>query len=188
MMRALNIAYDEYEKRHPVIFYGLAIFLTALMTLFIWASLAVIVGLPAIFSLLKLEDISSLLTGWLPWGLLIAIFAAMTTILYRYGPSRRPAKMRWLLPGVIFATTAWLLISAVFSYFVTHFNTYNATYGSLSAVIILLIWFWLTAFAVIMGAEINGEMERHTSVDTTRGPDRPVGERGAAMADYQRSG
>ena len=67
----------------------------------------------------------------------------------------------------------------------THFSTYNATYGSLSAVIILLIWLWLTAFIVIMGAEINAEMERHTLVDTTRGPDRPLGQRGAAMADYR---
>ena len=66
----------------------------------------------------------------------------------------------------------------------THFSTYNATYGGLSAVIILLIWLWLTAFVVILGAEINGEMERHTQVDTTRGPDRPIGQRGAAMADY----
>ncbi len=188
MMRALNIAYDEQEKRNPIKFYGLAFLLTMSMTIFISASLVVLVGLPAVLSFLKLDDISGVLTKWLPWGLLIMIFASTTMILYRYGPSRRPAKLRWLFPGVLFATIAWLMISAGFSYFVTHFSTYNATYGSLSAVIILLIWLWLTAFAVIMGAEINGEMERHTIVDTTRGPDRPIGERGAAMADYQRSG
>jgi len=166
MMRALNIAYDEKEKRNPIKFYGLAFILTMSMTIFISASLVVLVGLPTVL-------------------LLIAIFALTTTILYRYGPSRRPAKMRWLLPGVFFATIVWLIISAGFSYFVTHFSTYNATYGSLSAVIILLVWLWLTAFIVIMGAEINGEMERYTSVDTTRGPDRPLGQRGAAMADYR---
>ena len=188
MMRALNIAYDEHEKRNPIKFYGLAFILTMSMTLFISASLVVLVGLPTALSFLKLENISGVLTKWVPWGLLIMIFVLTTTILYRYGPSRRPAKMRWLLPGVLFSTIAWLIISAGFSYFVTRFNTYNATYGSLSAVIILLIWLWLTAFVVIMGAELNGEMERHTSVDTTRGPDRPIGQRGAAMADFMRSG
>ena len=185
MMRALNIAYDEQEKRHPIIFYGIGISLTLLMMLFVSASLVVIVGLPTVLNFLKLDEISGGLTKWLPWGLLLSIFTLMTTVLYRYGPSRRPAKIRWVLPGVIFATIAWLLISVGFSYFVSAFSTYNATYGSLSAVIILLIWLWLTAFAVIMGAEINGEMERHTCVDTTRGPERPIGERGAAMADYQ---
>ena len=188
MMRALNIAYDEKEKRNPIKFYGLAFILTMSMTIFISASLVVLVGLPTVLSFLKLEDISGILTKWVPWGLLIAIFALTTTVLYRYGPSRRPAKMRWLLPGVLFATIVWLIISAGFSYFVTHFSTYNATYGSLSAVIILLVWLWLTAFIVIMGAEINAEMERYTLVDTTRGPDRPIGQRGAAMADYRHEG
>lgn len=188
MMRALNIAYGEKEKRHPAKFYGLASILTLSMTVFIWASLAVIVGLPALLAILKLEEIGAGLTRVLPWGLLIGIFGLTTTILYRYGPSRRAAKMRWVFPGVIFATVSWLLISAGFSYFVTTFDTYNATYGSLSAVIILLIWFWLTAFAVIIGAEINAEMERHTTVDTTCGPDRPIGARGAAMADFRHSG
>ena len=138
MMRALNIAYDEHEKRNPIKFYGLAFILTMSMTLFISASLVVLVGLPTALSFLKLENISGVLTKWVPWGLLIMIFVLTTTILYRYGPSRRPAKMRWLLPGVLFSTIAWLIISAGFSYFVTRFNTYNATYGSLSAVIFCL--------------------------------------------------
>lgn len=184
MMRALNIAYEEQETRHPIKFYSLALLLTISMALVIIAALGVIIGLPAVLHVLKLDDISGLLTRWLPWGLLVMVFAFMTTVLYRYGPSRRPAKLRWLLPGVIFAALTWLLISAGFSYFVSAFGTYNATYGSLSAVIILLIWLWLTSFVIIMGAEINGEMERRTCVDTTRGPDRPIGQRGAAMADY----
>jgi len=184
MMRALNVAYGEKEKRHMIKFYGLASILTLSMTVFIWASLAVIVGVPALLAVLKLEEMSAGMTRVLPWGLLIGFFSLTTTILYRFGPSRRAAKLRWLFPGVIFATLSWLLISASFSYFVVTFDTYNATYGSLSAVIILLIWFWLTALVVIVGAEVNAEMERHTSVDTTCGPDRPIGARGAAMADY----
>lgn len=185
MMRALNIAYEEPEKRHPIKFYSLAFLLTLSMALVIIAALGVIIGLPALLQVLKLDDISGLLTRWLPWGLLVIVFTLMTAVLYRYGPSRRPAKLRWVLPGVFFAALSWLFISAGFSYFVSAFSTYNATYGSLSAVIILLIWLWLTSFAIIMGAEINGEMERYTNIDTTRGPDRPIGQRGAAMADYE---
>ncbi|MEP6342791.1 MAG: YihY/virulence factor BrkB family protein [Maricaulaceae bacterium] len=188
MMRALNIALDETETRNPIKFYGTAFIFTISMTIFISTSLVVLVGVPTVLNFFKLDDISGVLTKWLPWGLLIMIFALTNMILYRYGPSRRPAKLRWIFPGVLFATITWLIISAGFSYFVSHFSTYNATYGSLSAVIILLIWLWLTAFVVIMGAEINGEMERHTCVDTTRGPDRPIGQRGAAMADFMPQG
>lgn len=184
VMKALNIAYGEKEKRHPIKFYGLALILTLGMTFFMWMALAVIIGIPALLGLLKLDGLIAAATRFLPWGLLIGMFSVAITILYRYGPSRRPAKLRWLITGTIFSTTSWLLISVLFSRFVTKFGNYNATYGSLSAVIILLIWFWLTAFIVIVGAEINAEMERHTIIDTTRGPDRPVGERGAAMADW----
>ena len=147
-------------------------------------SLAVIIGVPSVLALLPLEGVTARLTRILPWCLLVFAFGFSCTVLYRYGPSRRPAKLRWVLPGVIFATLAWLLISAGFSKFVSAFGSYNKTYGSLGAVMVLLVWLWLTNFIIIMGAEINGEMERHTNQDTTRGPDRPIGQRGAAMADY----
>jgi len=127
----------------------------------------------------KLDGAVASLAKILPWSLLILAFSASCTILYRYGPARRPAKLRWVVPGVIFATLAWCLISVGFSKFVSAFGTYNKTYGSLGAVMVLLVWLWLTNFIIIMGAEINGEMERHTSHDTTRGPERPIGQRGA---------
>lgn len=184
MMRAMNVAYGEKEKRGLAAFYALASGLTFSVLLFLWLALAVIIGVPAALSLLRLEGMTAFVTRWLPWISLIGIFAAATLTLYRIGPSRRPAKIRWVMPGVIFATLSWLLISAGFSRFVAEFESYNKTYGGLSAVIILLVWFWLTALVVIIGAEINAELERHTQVDTTRGPDRPLGERGAAMADY----
>jgi len=116
--------------------------------------------------------------------LLIFAFGFATTIVYRYGPSRRPAKLRWVIPGVVFSTLSWLLLSIGFSKFVAAFGSYNKTYGSLGAIIVLLIWLWLTKWAIIFGAEINAEMERHTRQETTRGPDRPIGQRGATMADY----
>lgn len=184
IMRAMNIAYGEVETRGFAKFYALAGTMTLSMVLFVWVALAVIIGVPALLTLLSLEGVAALATRAMPWMLLVGLFAFASGILYRFGPSRRPAKKRWVYPGIIFTTISWLLISAGFSYFVSRFGSYNATYGSLSAVIVLLMWFWLTAFIVIVGAEINAEMERQTHVDTTRGPARPFGKRGAVVADF----
>lgn len=188
IMRAMNVAYGEREKRSLPQFYAIAALLTISVTFFMWAALGVIVGIPAILSFVRLGLVAERLAIYLPWVILILIFAFATFVLYRIGPSRRQAKFRWVIPGVIFSTLSWLAMSASFSSFVAEFSTYNKTYGGLSAAIILLIWFWLTAFVVIVGAELNAELERHTSCDTTRGPDRPIGERGAAMADFQEFG
>ena len=188
IMRAMNIAYGETEKRNLVTFYGIASSMTLAVILFVWLSLAVIIGVPAFLAVMKLEGLTVGISRAIPWLLLISVFASSSGVLYRFGPSRRPAKKRWVMPGIIFTTVTWLLQSFAFSKFIAAFGNYNAVYGSLSAVIILLIWFWLTAYTVIVGAELNAEMERHTTVDTTRGPDRPLGQRGAAMADYRHEG
>jgi len=184
IMRAMNIAYDETEKRGIFTFYGLASSLTLSVTLFMWLALGVIVGVPSALALLKLDGVAAFVTKYLPWMSIVLMFAAATIILYRIGPSRRQAKFKWVMPGTLFATLSWLLISSGFSKFVAAFGTYNKTYGSISAAIVLLVWFWLTAFVIIIGAELNSELERQTRVDTTRGPDLPVGERGAVVADY----
>jgi len=184
MMRGLNIAYGEVDNRNFLTQSALGFGFTLGAILMMFISLAVIIGVPSILTLLKLEGMAASLTKILPWSLLIFAFGFACAVLYRYGADRRPAKIRWILPGVIFATVSWLLISIGFSKFVAAFGTYNKTYGSLGAVIVLLVWLWLTNWVIIFGAEINGEMERHTHHDTTRGPDRPAGQRGAAMADY----
>lgn len=184
VMRAMNVAYGERETRNIATFYALAGSMTLSMIIFMWVALAVIVGLPALLAILKLDGILEALTRILPWVLLISMFGFASGIVYRFGPSRRPAKKRWVFPGIVFTTFAWLALSYGFSRFVSEFGNYNAIYGSLSAVIILLIWFWMTAFVVIVGAELNAELERYTFEDTTRGPDCPMGARGAAMADY----
>ncbi len=184
MIRGLNIAYGETNNRHFLKNSALAAAFTIGTILMTLISLTVIIGVPSVLMVLKLDGIIAKLTKILPWSLLIFAFSFSCTFLYRYGPTRRPAKLRWVIPGVIFATLSWLIISAGFSKFVAAFGTYNKTYGSLGAVIVLLVWLWLTNLVIIVGAEINGEMERHTSHDTTRGPDRPIGQRGAAMADY----
>ena len=184
VMRAMNVAYGEIETRSFAKFYALAASMTLSTIVFLWIALAVIIGVPALLTVLRLDGLAAVVTQALPWVLLMALFAFALGVLYRFGPSRRPAKKRWVYPGIIFTSITWLAISAAFSFFVANFGSYNATYGSLGAVIILLIWFWLTAFVVIVGAELNAEMERQTSADTTRGPDRPMGGRGAVVADF----
>ncbi|MEP1230209.1 MAG: YihY/virulence factor BrkB family protein [Litorimonas sp.] len=184
MIGGLNIAYGEVNSHGFIRNSALGVTFTigAIMMMFI--SLAVIIGVPSVLEILKLDGTAASLTKYLPWGLLIFAFGFSCATLYRYGPCRRPAKLRWVMPGVIFAVISWVIISVGFSKFVAAFGTYNKTYGSLGAVIVLLVWLWLTNWVIIVGAEINGEMERHTNRDTTRGPDRPIGERGAAMADF----
>lgn len=185
MVRGLNIAYGEVDRRNVFVKTGMGLIFTLGTVMMMLISLTVIIGVPAALALLRFDGEVASLAKILPWSFLLFAFMVGCTILYRYGPNRRPAKLRWVIPGAIFATVAWLVISMCFSKFVSAFGTYNKTYGSLGAVIVLLVWLWLSNFIVMMGAEINGEMERHTDQDTTRGPDRPIGQRGAAMADYE---
>jgi membrane protein len=109
-------------------------------------------------------------------------------LLYRYGPCRRSAKWRWVSVGSVFATVVWLAASAGFSFYVSNFANYDRTYGSLGAVIILLFWLYLSFFIVLLGAEINAELELQTAQDTTRGRPKPMGQRGAFVADHVAGG
>jgi len=184
MMRAMNVAYEEVESRNPFVFFVFGMLMTLGSLIFVWASLFVIIGVSAALALTNIEDTAGFSSRTLPWILLVTIFCFACGVMYRFGPSRRPARKRWVFPGIAFALVSWLTISFGFSKFVVHFGAYNETFGGLASVIILLIWLWLTAMVVILGAELNSELERQTIVDTTRGPCRPLGERGASMADF----
>lgn len=184
MMRAMNIAYEETETRNIFVFYLYAAAMTLGSLLIVWLSLCVIIGVPTALTFLKLEDAIDTVIRFLPWCLLLLIFSFACGVMYRFGPSRRPARKRWLVPGISFAVLSWLLISYSFSKFVLHFGNYNEIFGGLASVIILLIWLWLTANVIIIGAQLNSEIERQTLIDTTRGPNRPLGQRGAHMADF----
>jgi len=184
MMRAMNVAYEEVETRNPFVFFFFGMLMTLGSLIFVWASLFVIIGVSAVLAYANIEDTAGLVSGKLPWILLMTMFSVACGVMYRFGPSRRPARKRWVLPGIGFALISWLTISFGFSRFVTRFGGYNETFGGLASVVILLIWLWLTAMVVIIGAELNSELERQTITDTTRGPCRPVGSRGAAMADF----
>ena len=183
LFEAMNIAYEEKEKR-GFFMLNLVSFAFTLGAIFIAIAMITMVGVvPAVLSFLRLDRWAELLISLLRWPvLLIAIFIGITLI-YRFGPSRRRAKWRWLNWGAVIATVVWVIASIGFSFYLQNFADYNATYGSLGAVIGLMMWTWISVIILIVGAEINAEVEHQTSQDSTVGRWKPMGERGATMAD-----
>ncbi|PNU06156.1 YihY/virulence factor BrkB family protein [Novosphingobium guangzhouense] len=135
-----------------------------------------------------LGDATQLTFKILTWVAAVALGSSGFALIMRYGPDRRPAKWRWLAPGSLLATLLWLAISFGFSLYVAYISDYNATYGSLSAIVVFLMWLFLSAYGVLLGALLNAEIERQTFCDTTTGPPRPAGERGAVLADLVEDG
>ena len=130
----------------------------------------VLVGLPGLLIPLR-------------WLLLLGLAAFAFAIIYRYGPSRRPARWRWITPGAVQSAIAWVLGSLGFSWYVNNVAHFQVTYGSLGAIIGFMTWIWFSVMVVLIGAELNAEIEHQTALDTTIGPERPMGHRGAVMAD-----
>jgi membrane protein len=133
---------------------------------FVILALGLIVGLP-LRSLVIGE--AAPLIKYLRWPLLAGCCIVFLAVLYRYGPSRGEPQWRWVTPGAVGATAVWLVGSALFSFYVTHFSSYNITYGSLAVVVILMIWFYLSAYSILLGAEINAAIERQSSTGHNRG-------------------
>jgi membrane protein len=184
LMSALNVAYEEEEKRGLIRFNLTALFFTLCGILGVVVALALIVGLPAFLRLEMVGPAGQLAARGVSHLLLLVCVVLGLALLYRYAPSRRRANWRWITPGSLVAAVAWLAASILFSLYVGRFASYDATYGPLGAVVVLLIWFYLSAFVVMLGAELNAELELQTSRDTTRGPERPLGRRGAFVADH----
>ncbi|MGQ9365216.1 YihY/virulence factor BrkB family protein [Azospirillum sp. ST 5-10] len=182
MVTALNIVYDEQEGRS---FLGLALLslvLTVAGILFLFFTLAVVVVVPAVLQMVPLGGLDWVVR-LVRWPILAAAVMLALAVLYRYAPCRREPRWRWVTWGSAVATALWLLGSIAFSVYVTNFASYNETYGSVGAAVILLLWLNLTAYAVLIGAELNAEMEHQTARDTTEAPSKPMGERGAYVAD-----
>jgi len=183
MITALNVAYDEDEKRAFIRFQAATLALTAAAVVFGVIALALIAVLPAILGLLPFGNAAKTLAAVLRWPILIGIVVVGLAAIYRFAPSRNEAKWRWVSWGATVATILWIAGSALFSIYVGQFASYNKTYGSFGGVVVLMMWLYLSAFAVLLGAELNAEMERQTERDTTRGPEKPIGRRGATVAD-----
>ncbi len=185
---ALNIAYDEEERRSFLRFY-LSAFLFAVAGIVGGvAMLLAIVYVPLLFAYAGYLEGYERLIAIARWPLMALFVLALLAALYRYGPCRKRPKWSWVSVGSLFATALWLLASAGFSFYVAHFAQYDKIYGSLGAVIILLFWLYLSFYIVLLGAEINAQLELQTEQDTTRGQANPTGGRGAFVADHVAGG
>lgn len=183
LFNALNIAYEETEKRSFVRRIGLALVFTLGGILFVILALGAIVVVPIVFDFLGLTSIAGRLMALLRWPLMLVITALILAVLYRYGPSRTKARWRWLSWGSVLAAILWVATSLLFSWYVQNFANYNKTYGSLGAAIGFMTWIWISTTVVLLGAELNAEIEHQTIKDTTTGARKPMGSRGARMAD-----
>jgi len=180
---ALNVVYDESEKRSFVRLNLVSLAFTLGALIFLAIALSAVVILPLVLSWLGLETMTSQFIAILRWPALMIAVLLWLAVLYRFGPSRREAKWRWISPGSIFAMLVWLSGSALFSWYLSNFADYDATYGSLGAAIGLMMWLWLSVIVILVGGELNAEIEHQTARDTTTGVEKPLGARGAVMAD-----
>jgi membrane protein len=180
---ALNIIYDEEEKRSLVWLNVVSLFFTICAIVGAGLAVTLVVVFPLLLAAFGVSSFDHPFVAYLRWPVLFVLIILALGVLYRYGPSRRLAKWRWISVGSVFAALAWLLVSALFSWYLGNFANYNATYGALGAVVGLMMWMWLSTIVVLVGAELNSEIEHQTARDTTVGPDKPLGARGAVMAD-----
>ena len=183
LMDALNATYDEVEGRKFLKVRGIALLLTVGAIVFVVASITVLTVVPRMVEGSVLGDATKTAINVARWPGLAIAFAVGLAVLYRYGPSRDKAEWRWVSPGAAVATALWLIGSGLFSVYVANFSSFNETYGSLGSVIIAMLWLVLTALAVLLGAELDAEMERQTRYDTTDGRWAPMGRRDAHAAD-----
>lgn len=177
----LNVAYHEVEKRNIVRYNLICMVFTVGAIVAVMLTSVLVVGVPVVVRLFGLEEEWGLIAP-LRWPLLLAGYIAALTVIYRYGPCRQRARWRWVTPGAIFAAVLSLTVSFLFSWYLSHFVRTDS-YGPLAAMMGFLLWTWLSVQVILMGAELNAEIEHQTAVDTTTGLPLPMGERGAKVAD-----
>lgn len=185
VMTALNITYEETEKRSLWRFYAIAFAITVAAVILALIALAATAAIGALGKLLPDASATMLVAGKLGLYLAMALVAAGgAATLYRFGPSREEARWQWLTPGSIFTALVWLLLAVGFGFYVTRLTDYNATYGSIAAIVMLLTWMYLSAYVFLFGAEFNAELEHQTAKDSTTGRPEVLGKRGAWVADH----
>ena len=183
LISGLNVAYDEVEARGFLALMGLKLVFTVGLLVALLAGFVVIAALPAALAILPVDSLAPRLAGVGGSLVLALLFVAALALLYRFGPDRTEARWRWLSFGSVLATIVVVAASGGFALFIRIFGAYNESFGSLAGVVILLVWLWLSAYIVLLGATLNGEMEAQTRVDSTIGQAKPMGERGAVKAD-----
>jgi membrane protein len=179
----LNIVYREEEQRGFLKLNAISLGFTIGAILFVLAALGAVVAVPIFLNYVGLSNQSDLLLRIGRWPALYLVLTVALAVIYRYGPSRQKPRWRWITWGSAIAAMLWLAASALFSWYAANFGKFNETYGSLGAVIGFMMWLWISAIVILLGGEIDAEMEHQTARDTTTGPPKPMGMRGAEIAD-----
>tara|TARA_R100000306_G_scaffold62518_1_gene71698 strand:- start:34174 stop:35136 length:963 start_codon:yes stop_codon:yes gene_type:complete len=183
LMTALNIVYDEQEDRGFVYLKFVTFLITFGAFVFVAASLALIAAAPAVLEHMGLGNWVETAIQYARWPVLALLFMFLLAVLYRFAPSRSAPKWRWVTLGSVTGTILWIVGSLLFSWYASNFGSYNETFGSLGAVILLLMWFYITAFIILLSGELNAEVEHQTKKDTTSDRKEPMGQRDAYVAD-----
>ena len=181
MMTGLNIAYDETERRNFFKKTLTSLAFTLGLLAFVIVACALLAAQPAIATFVGTRAAS--VFGAITWPVLALGLMGALAVLYRYGPSRERPRWRWITWGSVAALVLWAAASGLFSIYVGNFAHYDKTYGPLGAVIGFMMWSWISTVVILLGAELNAEIEHQTAMDTTTGAPLPLGLRGATMAD-----
>jgi membrane protein len=183
LFEALNVVYEEREKRSfwRVLAISFGFTLSGLIVAMLFINM--LLFLSVVFGEIGFQSGGEKLVRLLPAPMVIFAVGVGIGLVYRFGPSRRPARWRWLTYGSALATIVWTLASALFTYYLSNIADYTATYGSLGAAIGMMTWLWISVYVVLVGAELDAQIEHQTGCDTTVGAPRPLGQRGAVMAD-----
>ena len=178
---ALNVIYEEDETRNFIKLNAQSLLFTVATIGFLVVALVCVVALPAVF--VFLPPFTGQILTYVRWPVLAILVAIGLALIYRYGPDRAEPRWRWISWGSAFAAIVWLAGSAIFSWYAANFGSFNKTYGSLGAVIGFMVWMWISSIVILVGGKLNAEIEHQTTRDTTVGPSKPRGARGAKMAD-----
>jgi membrane protein len=180
---ALNVVYDEKEKRGVIKLNLVSLTFTIGGVLGILIASGLVIVAPVLFQMVGFGGATESIVKYGRWPALAILLLLALAVLYRFAPSRRTPKWRWISVGSVVATLTWMAASALLSYYLSNFGHYDATYGSLGAAIALMIWMWMSTIVILFGAELNSEIEHQTTADSTTGAPKPLGARGAKMAD-----
>lgn len=179
---ALNIVYEEEEKRSFVRLTLVTMSFTLALIAFLILAIGAVIVLPIALEFLRLGGLSDWLL-LLRWPVLFVLVSLGISVIFRYGPSREEARWRWVSWGSALAAVLWIVVSLAFSWYAENFGSYDETYGSLGVAVGFMTWIWISSMVILLGAELNAELEHQTAEDTTTRPERPIGQRGATMAD-----
>jgi membrane protein len=179
----MNIVHGEDEKRGFFKLNAISLGFTLGGIVFVMVALGSIVAVPILLRYVGLTGAGDLLLRVGRWPAMFLVLTLALAVIYRYGPSRETARWRWVTWGSAVAALLWIGVSGAFSWYAANFGKFNETYGSLGAVIGFMTWLWISAIVILLGAEIDAEMEHQTTRDTTSGASKPLGTRGARVAD-----